>query len=301
MRILLADSGRAMRGGQWQTFYLLRELGRRGEEVRILAEEDGDLLRRARAEGLDAGPIGPGALWRWSKWADITHVQDARSHSLGCLLARSPLVVSRRVAFPPGRGPLSRWKYSRAKHYIAVSKYARAVLEHAGVAHERISVVHDGVPSPEVVPSWADRPLPFVAMRTGDPMKGDDLIAEAAALAGVEITWSDRIDEDLPRARVFVYVSRSEGLGSAALLAMANGTALIASRAGGLEEVVDSGRTGLLVENRPADIAGAMSRLAHDARFSQSLAAAGPPEVRRRFSLASMARATLIVYRKVIG
>ena len=46
---------------------------------------------------------------------------------------------------------------------------------------------------------------------------------------------------------LFIMPSRAEGLGSAALLAMAHGKAVIASRVGGLPEVVEEGRTGWLV------------------------------------------------------
>ncbi|MFB3923151.1 MAG: glycosyltransferase family 4 protein [Terriglobia bacterium] len=47
---------------------------------------------------------------------------------------------------------------------------------------------------------------------------------------------------------LFIMPSRAEGLGSAALLAMARGRAVVASRVGGLPEIVDAGRSGWLVE-----------------------------------------------------
>lgn len=47
---------------------------------------------------------------------------------------------------------------------------------------------------------------------------------------------------------LFIMPSLSEGLGSAALVAMAHGVPVVASRAGGLPEIVDEGKTGWLAE-----------------------------------------------------
>lgn len=47
---------------------------------------------------------------------------------------------------------------------------------------------------------------------------------------------------------LFIMPSLSEGLGSAALVAMAHGAPVVASRAGGLPEIVDEGTTGWLAE-----------------------------------------------------
>ena len=52
-----------------------------------------------------------------------------------------------------------------------------------------------------------------------------------------------------PDAAILVYVTNSEGLGSGALLAMSAGIPVIASRIGGLPEVIRDGENGLLVEN----------------------------------------------------
>ena len=65
--------------------------------------------------------------------------------------------------------------------------------------------------------------------------------------------------DDLSTASVFLYVSEMEGLGSAALAAMAAGVPVVASGVGGLPEVVEHERTGLIV--RDGDFAGAVRRL----------------------------------------
>ncbi len=65
--------------------------------------------------------------------------------------------------------------------------------------------------------------------------------------------------EFFPALDVFVMPSRSEGLGSSALLAMAYGIPVIASRVGGLPEVVTEGETGWLVApDSPGTLADAI-------------------------------------------
>ena len=62
------------------------------------------------------------------------------------------------------------------------------------------------------------------------------------------------LEEEIPDAAILVYVTNSEGLGSGALLAMSAAVPVIASRIGGLPEVIRDGENGLLVENDEAAI-----------------------------------------------
>ena len=100
MRILHIDTGREMRGGQWQVLYLLRGLSKRNIASRLLAR--GPLLEAALAEGLDASLLtNPFALSVAANGFDLTHAHDAKAHSW-CAIVRKPLVVARRVAVPLG-------------------------------------------------------------------------------------------------------------------------------------------------------------------------------------------------------
>lgn len=296
MRILHIDSGREMRGGQWQVWYLLHGLRDRGHEVKLLARPGGALVRRAIAAGFDANPLTVAAIWKGRGWAGVIHAHDARSHLLAVLLGRA-VVVSRRVAFPIRTGLLSRWKYRRVDHYIAISGCVAAKLTEAGVESDSISVVYDGVPLlPEI--DLSSRSL-VVAPATTDPMKGSDLVAQAAGIAGVEVVFSSDLARDLERAALFVYITRSEGLGSAALLAMARGVPVIASRIGGLIEAVEDRESGLLVENTPASISQAMQTLLGDPELRSQLGRAGRERVKRLFTVTAMIEGTLRVYEKV--
>ena len=99
---------------------------------------------------------------------------------------------------------------------------------------------------------------------------------------------------------VFVMSSVTEGLGTSLLDAMACGKPIVATTAGGIPEVVEDGRTGLLVAPRDhRAMADAIVRLLHDAALRQQLGAAGLAAARSRFSAERMVLDTLRVYRRV--
>jgi hypothetical protein len=296
MRILHLDSGREMRGGQWQVLRLVEGLAVEGHEAALFAPAGSPLFHRAAARRLDVRPLRPLEVPALSRGADIVHAHDGRSHTIAALLARRPLVVARRVAFPPRTGVLSRWKYARAAHYIAVSRYVRAGLLAAGIPLEKITLVYDGVP----VPDPAAGGEMIVAPATDDPAKGAALVREAAALAGVDVHFSRDLEADLPRASLFVYLTWQEGLGSAALLAMAYGVPVIASRVGGLPEIVEHGKTGLLVDNNPGAVAAAMRHLLDDDDSREAMGGDARRAVLRRFTVTATVRDTLSVYQRVL-
>ncbi len=296
MRILHLDSGLAMRGGQWQTLRLAEGLSRSGHRVTVLSPKGSPCLEMARQAGLDAEPLTAASVRELSHHADLTHAHDARSHTTAALLSAAPLIVSRRVSFPV-RGGLSRWKYASPRHFIAVSNFVKDVLIEAGVGSEKISVVYDGVPL-LTASTAGDR---IVAPDSSDPQKGTALAAEAAGLAGAPLHLSTDLERDLPGAGLFVYITHSEGLGSAILLAMSAGVPVVASRVGGIPEIIEHERSGLLVANDPEQIAQAIRRLNEDRAFARLLAARARQSVEQRFSIPAMVAATARVYERVIA
>jgi|SRR5579863_2354516 len=290
MKILHLDSGHEMRGGQWQALRLHRGLIQRGHESLLLARAKSPLLTAARSANLPCGVLRSSHVARLSRGFDAVHAHDARSHTIGAFFARAPLVVSRRVAFPLRDSALSRWKYGRARVFLAVSRHVAVQLSNAGVEDKRIAVVYDGVP----VPSQAAHGNAILAPRTQDPRKGMALARQAARLAGVEIELSANLEADLARARALVYLTHSEGLGSGILLGMAYGVTVIASRVGGIPELIDDGVNGILVPNEPAVVATALSRI--DPAFGQAARA----KVMERFTEERMIEATLNAYKQVL-
>ncbi len=290
MRILQLDSGREMRGGQWQALRLHRALVQSGHESLLLAREGSPLFGAAAAAELPCQPLRSLRVAHLSRRFDIVHAHDAHSHSLCALWARVPFVVSRRVAFPVRSSAVSRWKYARAQRYIAVSRFVALMLQNAGVNRNRIDVVYDGV---EVPPQPANGSA-VIAPYTTDTAKGMALVEEASRLAGIPVVFSRDLERDLAEARALVYVTYSEGLGSGVLLGMAHGLTTIASRTGGIPELIEDGVTGILIQNEASAVADAMKRI------DPTLGAAARSIVQQRFTVGHVVQGTLDSYRKAL-
>jgi glycosyltransferase involved in cell wall biosynthesis len=288
MRILHLDSGLEMRGGQWQVLRLHEGLIALGHESVLLAREGSPLLVAANQRSLPCATLRPLRLGAQSRGFDIVHAHDARSHTLGALFARAPLVVSRRVAFPVKDSPASRWKYRRAVLFLAVSRFVAAELRRSGVDERRIAVVYDGVPLP-AQPARGDA---ILVPQTLDPAKGMALAEAAATHTGVSIRCSTNLEADLPYARALVYLSQSEGLGSGILLGMAYGVTVIASDTGGIPELIQDGVNGVLVANDLDSVAAAF------ARIDQELGRAARETVMSTFTVQHMIQATLAGYKR---
>jgi glycosyltransferase involved in cell wall biosynthesis len=101
---------------------------------------------------------------------------------------------------------------------------------------------------------------------------------------------------------IFAMSSVTEGLGSSMLDALACGTAVVGTRAGGIPEAIDHERTGLLVRPQHADeLAAAIVRLLKDPKLRATLGAAGRAQVEREFSVEKMVEGTLAVYQSRLG
>ncbi len=291
MLTLHLDLGREMRGGQWQVLALVRALSK---EAVLLARRGSPLLERALAEGINAEPFSLVSLRRWQTRADLVHAHDAKSHLWTALLNSPKAVVSRRVAFPVKTSAASRWKYAQPNAYIAVSEFVKRQLLAAGIPAESIFVVYDGV---QMLP-LASHGDAILALDTTDPMKGTALLLEASALGGFAVELSTDLPRDLPRARLFVYLTHSEGLGSAALLAMAAGVPVVASRAGGLPEIVENGETGVLTENTPEAVAAAVRAALAD---RERLGSNARRRIEERFTVERMVSDTRAVYKRLLS
>lgn len=100
----------------------------------------------------------------------------------------------------------------------------------------------------------------------------------------------------LPELDLFLFTSKEEGLGSSILDAYLCGVPVVATRAGGVPEIVEDGVTGLLAPIRdPGSLAGAVRRVLGDPVLRARLVAGGARRA-RELSVDAMATATVGVY-----
>jgi len=101
---------------------------------------------------------------------------------------------------------------------------------------------------------------------------------------------------------VFCLPSRSEGLSSAILSAMANRLPVVATKVGGIPELVVNGETGLLVEpDNPPELAGALSQLFNSRELRHRLGHEGRRRIESHFTLERKLDETESLYRTLLG
>jgi starch synthase len=207
------------------------------------------------------------------------------------------------------------------------------VLERLGVDPGRPSIVFVGrITRQKGISHLLDAALAFapeaqIVLAAGAPDTASLADEIAAKVARVQedrggIVWLQGMLEKreviqlLSHAAVFVCPSIYEPLGIVNLEAMACGAAVVATRTGGIPEVVADGETGLLVpfddfdpETREphdpqrfaADIAERVNRLLDDPALAARFGEAGRARAIAKFSWGAIAEQTLALYRLVGG
>jgi glycosyltransferase involved in cell wall biosynthesis len=132
-----------------------------------------------------------------------------------------------------------------------------------------------------------------------------ELRAEVGALGlGPVVVFTgmrDDVSELLPAFDVFVLSSRYEGLPIALLEAMATGVPSVATRVGGIPEVVTDGVDGLLIEpGEPDEIVKAVDRILGDPALAAQLGANAASRS-AEFDLASAVGRTQAIYDEVLA
>ncbi len=272
--------------------------------------------------------------WR----ADVVHAHDARAHSIARLALlgkrKTRVVVTRRVAFTPKQ---VRLKYKHGiDAFIAISNAVKTVMVKAGVPSDRIDVVYSGLPAPVVKRprNWRrERGWPSTTIVCGivgamTQEKGLDLVGGIArrlpgevfrrtrlvllggkgkggtSVSGVEgfdAGFVEEIHDAMAGLDVLWHPAKSEGLGTSVIDAMALGVPPIAFSVGGLPEVIEDGKSGLLI---PAGDVQAFMRGAAELITNDALRARLGEGARLRakeFSVKRMIERTAEVYHRVIA
>jgi glycosyltransferase involved in cell wall biosynthesis len=245
----------------------------------------------------------------------------------GAALAGVPARIGARRDINPGRAAsqlaAQRAAYGFAHTIVANARAAAERLRLERVPAERISIVHNGLDLAQFAPRRLSPPLRrVVTVANLRPEKGHDVLIAAAARVlrsfpdatfdfvggGTEHAALQRLARDagiaravrfhghvedvaphLASADIFVLPSRTEAFPNALLEALAAGLPSIASAVGGILEIIQDGRTGLLV---PAGDSGALASrlelLMADGATGIEIGAAGRRDVASRFSFERM-------------
>jgi len=158
LRIVGVDPELAFAGGESQVLGLTRELNRQGSCAELLCDPDGELWKRAQAQGVRCFPlrirnaldVAAGIRLRRFlriKHYDVVHFHTARAHALapwarGCAGA---MIVTRRMDYRPNRF-FARWLFHHAvDRVVAISSGVAEAMVASGVARARIKIIPSGV------------------------------------------------------------------------------------------------------------------------------------------------------------
>jgi glycosyltransferase involved in cell wall biosynthesis len=116
------------------------------------------------------------------------------------------------------------------------------------------------------------------------------------------VGFQERVGDFLAGVDVFAFPSVAEGLGTSLLDALALERPAVASRAGGIPEIIEDGQNGILVPPGVARaLADGIERLLEDRNLASRLGKAGRLTVVERFSVDAMVEKTLAAYHEVIA
>lgn len=270
---------------------------------------------------------------------DVIHAHASHAHSLAalaCIGTRRHLVATRRVDF----APKGMWKYRRCARVVAISQAIAGILRGAGLPSERLAVIPSGIdpvrfagadrararaalglPADAVVvlcvAALEDHKDHATLLRAWEQVVQDPsahllLAGDGSLRAAVEETcgrlprvrllgFRDDVPELLAAADIFALTSHMEGLGTAVMDAMCCGLPVVATRAGGLPELIEDGVDGVLAPVRDAQaVATALAGLVADPTRRTAIGAAARATAARRFLASAMVDAYVDLYDRLM-
>lgn len=211
---------------------------------------------------------------------------------------------------------------------VTPSRALRNFLEAHGFPAHLLHVIHSGIEVRRTEPRVGDGPLVVGTVTNLVYWKGVDVLVDACALVeprlrlevygagaeqgnlerqaaelGVEARFHGFVDDmtgRLDELDLFVLPSRTENLPIAVLEAMANALPVVATRVGGVPELVVDGETGVVVEpDDPQELAAAIQELALSPERRQALGRAGARRAAEHFDAERAVRRLVSLYEQI--
>lgn len=310
-----------------------RLVTRRGSRLASLCSEVSDLEIRTASS-----PVA--AAWA-ARGTALAHAHEARAVYACWLLNRlggAPYLLTRRVDNPFGPSFLRDRAYRAAARVVAVSRAVAALIEarYGEDSTAMIADAHADLAAGHTLPPamrgrYGGKTVIGHVGALDHGHKGQRTIVEAARRAAAArpdwhfvLVGSGR-DEQMLRVAaaglsnlefagevenvadwfavfdVFVYPSLHEGLGSSLLDAMAFGLPIVATRVGGIPEIVEDGVNGLLIEPEdPEALEHAIARLVDDSMLSDRLRG-NALDTAARHGPETMVRAYAALYESILA
>lgn len=277
------------------------------------------------------------SVMRQASSADLVHIHEGRSVRVGALasLLGKKFVLSRRIMKRPRDLKPTRWSYSRADKVLCVSSAVAQVMRNY-INPDRVLVVPDcsryptqdtaaintrsaetlrvgivgeidfRIKGQDVVLAVAERLAvshPTILFRFfGSGQDADALTQRIESLANASYAgWRSNMAEEFADLDLVLQPSSEEGLGSSILEAFSFGLPVVASRVGGIPDIVTDNHNGRLVDPGSVEqIAAALADIAENPAMYQRLAEAART-TSQRFSCERMATDSLAVYRELLA
>ncbi len=279
-----------------------------------------NLVRRLRELRRDGAPL-------------VLHAHDSHALTLGLFAGTAlglPLVATRRSVAPAGR----QWR--RPTRVVAISDAVAQALLHSGVPASRLQVVRSGIDltrTTERLPARSGMAPFIIAVGALTDEKGHPTLLDAFARIadrfpdmqlrvlgegperhqlqtranrlgiGARVEWMGDVADPsdwIAEAQLLVQPSYREALGTVVLEAMARGTPVVASRTGGLVELLDAG-AGVLVPPRDGvALAEAIESLLRAPTRRADLVRTARARV-SEYDAPGMAESMVQVYRSALG
>lgn len=341
MHICHINLARGFSGGERQTLNLIRQLADQGVQQTLIARPGNPLLAAVAelpvtVRECDHFILGHGSGGDW----DLIHCHDGKGVYWGLIehwLRRTPYVITRRVDNPLGRGWVTRQAYGLASRVVCLSSAIQSVVQQT-VPRAQTAVIpssfsgfsvdedavrrirkdyagkillgqvgrfltHKGHAITLQAAAQLENTCPdAVILFLGEGPEEDSLKEQARGLGNVVFAgFKADIGNWLAALDLLVFPSLQEGLGSTILEAMQQRVPVVATRAGGIPDIIEDGVNGVLV--RPGDgeaLAEAVRSVLADDRLREQLVSGGEATL-PRFSPERNAQAYLSLYNDLLG